>query len=150
MSKAKSEPPPPQPSIDTKVVAQDNVLVSLVESEHLGPALKAVFESGKEKECVENLKGYIHRKQSEIEDICSFHYQEFIHSVDELLEVRNDTSLLKDSITKLNLELQDSASLIAQKVYNHKLRTNTAYAYFPPMLHHTLLPQYQYAFRHKN
>lgn len=120
MSKAKSEPPPPQPSIDTKVVAQDNVLVSLVESEHLGPALKAVFESGKEKECVENLKGYIHRKQSEIEDICSFHYQEFIHSVDELLEVRNDTSLLKDSITKLNLELQDSASLIAQKVYNHK------------------------------
>eukprot|EP01111_Echinosteliopsis_oligospora_P001446 TRINITY_DN12184_c0_g1_i1.p2 TRINITY_DN12184_c0_g1~~TRINITY_DN12184_c0_g1_i1.p2 ORF type:complete len:142 (+),score=40.20 TRINITY_DN12184_c0_g1_i1:34-459(+) len=85
-------------------------LSNITDTDQLGPALKGVFESGKEKEYVSQLQGFIKKKQSEIEEICSSNYQEFINSVDELLAVRADTTGLRESVVRFNRDMQGCAS----------------------------------------
>ena len=120
-----AEGPPPLPPD----LPSDGLLASLVESEQYGPAFRAVFEAdessgpqapGKsnrgEKEVVDTLSKMVNRKQKDIKDICHQHYQEFVESVDELLSLRVDTSLLKQDAITLNEQLQKSGRLVLDKV----------------------------------
>lgn len=51
-------------------------------------------------------------------EICSANYQEFINSVNELLEVRQDTKQLREAVININKENQDCASYLLEKVFN--------------------------------
>eukprot|EP01114_Cavostelium_apophysatum_P016402 TRINITY_DN4653_c0_g2_i1.p1 TRINITY_DN4653_c0_g2~~TRINITY_DN4653_c0_g2_i1.p1 ORF type:complete len:339 (-),score=125.14 TRINITY_DN4653_c0_g2_i1:78-1094(-) len=84
----------------------DTFHLTLIEAEELEPAVKAVFEAEKDTDVVKSLHKYIIRKENEIEQICNWNYQEFITSVDELLEVRVETQKLQNSLLSLNKEFQ--------------------------------------------
>jgi hypothetical protein len=72
--------------------------------------LKQVFEANKQDAFAKHLKVFIVKKESEIEELCSAHYQEFVGSVDQLLKVRQETVALKDSIESLNRIMGESGS----------------------------------------
>ncbi|TPX68523.1 hypothetical protein SpCBS45565_g03037 [Spizellomyces sp. 'palustris'] len=78
--------------------------------------IKQILQTGKEDVFADQLTGFIHRKEAEIEKMCVFHYQEFVQSVDQLLKVRQGTVTLKDKIKDLNEQMQSSGSkTIAKK-----------------------------------
>lgn len=75
-----------------------------------------MFEHERDKEFLKTLNFFVRHKDKEIQDICNFHYQDFIHSVDELLNVRMDTTQLREFIVKLNKEIQESGKALLEKV----------------------------------
>jgi hypothetical protein len=74
-----------------------------------------VFEQEKEQEFIRTLALFIRGKRKEIENVCNFHYQEFIHSVDELLALRTETGQLKDDIVHLNTQIQATGTSLLDK-----------------------------------
>jgi hypothetical protein len=60
-------------------------------------------------------------------EICSANYQEFINSVNELLEVRQDTRQLREAIIVINKETQSTAAFLLERVS-------------PPLSFHPSLP----------
>eukprot|EP01116_Phalansterium_solitarium_P020043 TRINITY_DN579_c0_g2_i1.p1 TRINITY_DN579_c0_g2~~TRINITY_DN579_c0_g2_i1.p1 ORF type:complete len:959 (+),score=444.50 TRINITY_DN579_c0_g2_i1:761-3637(+) len=114
--------------------AEDESLLStLVESDYqLEASIKAVFEAGKEQAVLGQLDNFIGRREKDIEEICSSHYQEFIASVDGLLQVRAETTALREAIGDINADLQDAAASALgtyQQLYHHRrMRLNMARA----------------------
>jgi hypothetical protein len=47
--------------------------------------------------------------------MCGLHYQEFVHSVEQLLKVRAGTSTLKDKIISMNSNIQNFGSKLVEK-----------------------------------
>eukprot|EP01117_Protostelium_nocturnum_P014194 TRINITY_DN5377_c0_g1_i2.p1 TRINITY_DN5377_c0_g1~~TRINITY_DN5377_c0_g1_i2.p1 ORF type:complete len:838 (-),score=306.51 TRINITY_DN5377_c0_g1_i2:585-3098(-) len=92
----------------SKMMEEDSYLNTLIESDQLEPAVRAIFEAMKEKEISQNLNQFIAKKENEIDDICSWHYQEFINAVDELMEVKSETRELNDRLIELNEDFQKS------------------------------------------
>ncbi|KAL1920783.1 uncharacterized protein VTP21DRAFT_11418 [Calcarisporiella thermophila] len=108
-------------STDTAEVLHKLMLVTETGSESenlelLGPLLQSIFDSKREKQFLTQLSGFIKQKDGEIEKMCNANYQEFVHSVDQLLKVRQGTLSLKNKIVNLNGELQRSGTkLVAKK-----------------------------------
>lgn len=48
--------------------------------------------------------------------ICSTNYQDFINSINELLEVRQDTRQLREAVITINNDSKDSAEYLLDKV----------------------------------
>ncbi|KAF9963544.1 hypothetical protein BGZ65_002449 [Modicella reniformis] len=83
--------------------------------EHLGPTMKEVYRNNKMKPFLDQLGSFIRRKEMEIEKMCNSNYQEFVHSVDRLLKVRQGTVDLKDKIHTLNTDLQRAGTELTAK-----------------------------------
>jgi hypothetical protein len=77
--------------------------------------IKQVLQSGKESVFKEHLSTFIHKKEVEIEHLCKLHYQEFIHSVDQLLKIRSGTTTITKKLTMANDKLQLGAVKIFEK-----------------------------------
>ncbi|TPX48757.1 hypothetical protein SeLEV6574_g01846 [Synchytrium endobioticum] len=77
--------------------------------------IKQIFQTAKQEAFTEQLNLFIHRKESEIERMCNFHYQEFVQSVDQLLKVRAGAVHLKNNILELNQDLQVTGGRIIEK-----------------------------------
>lgn len=75
-------------------------------------AVRAALEGGKERETLEAVLQYKSEREREIREVCDVHYQEFVRSVDELLEVRHDTMALHDGVGELNAALQQSGETL--------------------------------------
>ena len=56
---------------------------------------RTVYDSDGHKMFMEKLEESIQQHDKEIEKMCNFHYQGFIESVNELLNVKGDTKKLK-------------------------------------------------------
>ncbi|KAF9185313.1 hypothetical protein BGZ51_002737 [Haplosporangium sp. Z 767] len=83
--------------------------------EHLGPTMKEVYRNNKMKPFLDQLSQFIRRKEVEIEKMCNSNYQEFVHSVDRLLKVRQGTVDLKDKIHTLNTDVQQAGTELTAK-----------------------------------
>lgn len=94
---------------------QVNPLTSIIETEHLGTEIKGIFEKGKEVPTIKLLENFISEKEVEIEEICNYHYQEFLSSVDELLTMRKDVLNLRESVLMSNRILQNSGNIVLEK-----------------------------------
>lgn len=107
----------------------DAALASLIaNNEDLGPIVRSSFEVGKPEALLHQLKGFVKKKESEIEELCRLHYEEFIHAVDELRYVLVDAVELKNGLTNQNLELQKvgTATLarVDELVEHHEISKN--------------------------
>jgi uncharacterized Zn finger protein len=60
------------PKVSTE---EDSYLSTLIESDQLEPAVRAVFEAMKDKEIQSNLENFIEKKEKDIGHICNWHYQ---------------------------------------------------------------------------
>ena len=81
----------------------------------LSTAVKALYDFDAPHEFFGSLNRFVKKKDSEIEDVCSSYYQEFIRSNQELLGVRVDIRELKGEVTGLNDEIQEAGKVYLQK-----------------------------------
>ncbi|KAF9620739.1 hypothetical protein IFM89_014343 [Coptis chinensis] len=79
-------------------------------SEDLSPFIKKSFTSSKPEKLLHQLKDFTKSKESEIEEVCKAHYQDFILAVDDLRSLLSDVDSLKTSLSKSNTTLQTVAN----------------------------------------
>ncbi|XP_078162036.1 exocyst complex component SEC15A-like [Carex rostrata] len=88
---------------------------AIANGEDVGPIVRHVFESGKPEALLHHLRNIVKNKETEIEELCKLHYEEFILAVDELRGVLIDADNLKSNLTLENSRLEDiSVSLLAK------------------------------------
>ncbi|KAL1544958.1 Exocyst complex component S15B [Salvia divinorum] len=91
---------------------QDQLLLSaaICNGEDLASFVRKVFASGKPETLLLHLKRFSKSKESEIEDVCRAHYQDFITAVDDLRSLLSDVDSLKSSLSNSNSQLQNVAA----------------------------------------
>ncbi|CAK8544355.1 unnamed protein product [Lathyrus sativus] len=90
---------------------QDQLLLSsaICNNEDLGPFIRKAFASGKPETLQHHLKHFARSKESEIEEVCKAHYQDFILAVDDLRSLLSEVESLKSSLSDSNSKLQSVA-----------------------------------------
>ncbi|KAL5561426.1 hypothetical protein UlMin_031173 [Ulmus minor] len=86
----------------------DQMLLSsaVCNGEDLGPFIRKTFASGKPETLLHHLRHFARSKESEIEEVCKAHYQDFIMAVDDLRSLLSDVDSLKSSLSDSNSKLQ--------------------------------------------
>ncbi|KAI3414362.1 Exocyst complex component [Psidium guajava] len=87
---------------------QDQLLLSsaICNNEDLGPFIRRAFASGKPDTLLHHLRQFARAKESEIEEVCKAHYQDFILAVDDLRSLLSDVDSLKSALSRSNSTLQ--------------------------------------------
>ncbi|XP_009111295.1 exocyst complex component SEC15B [Brassica rapa] len=90
----------------------DELLISsaICNGEDLGPFVRKTFGTGKPETLLHHLKLFSRSKESEIEEVCKAHYQDFIHAVDDLKSLLSDVESLKSALSDSNSKLQSVAA----------------------------------------
>ncbi|CAM0140229.1 unnamed protein product [Umbelopsis sp. WA50703] len=104
-----------QSSIDSSSLKVTAGLDDAESIEQLGPIIKQISETNKQEAFLDQLDGFIRKKDGEIERMCNANYQEFVHSVDQLLKVRQGSLQLKRNIANLNTALRKTGTEVADK-----------------------------------
>ncbi|KAJ6404179.1 hypothetical protein OIU84_012377 [Salix udensis] len=96
---------------DNSADKQEQLLLSatICNGEDLGPFVRKAFASGKPETLLQNLRHFARSKESEIEEVCKAHYQDFILAVDDLRSLLSDVDSLKSSLSDSNSKLQSVA-----------------------------------------
>ena len=86
----------------------DQLLLSsaVCNGEDLGSFIRKAFASGKPETLLHHLRHFARSKESEIEEVCKAHYQDFILAVDDLRSLLSDVDSLKSSLYDSNSKLQ--------------------------------------------
>ncbi|KAK8499480.1 hypothetical protein V6N13_061001 [Hibiscus sabdariffa] len=79
---------------------------AICNGEDLGPFVRKAFASGKPETLLQLLRYFARSKESEIEQVCKAHYQDFILAVDDLRSLLSDVDSLKSSLSDFNSRLQ--------------------------------------------
>ncbi|KAK7337462.1 hypothetical protein VNO77_18038 [Canavalia gladiata] len=89
----------------------DQLLLSsaICNNEDLGSFIRKAFASGKPETLHHHLRHFARSKESEIEEVCKAHYQDFILAVDDLRSLLSDVDSLKSSLSDSNSKLQSVA-----------------------------------------
>ncbi|KAF7804869.1 exocyst complex component SEC15B [Senna tora] len=89
----------------------DQLLLSsaICNNEDLGPFVRKAFTSGKPDSLLHHLRHFARSKESEIEEVCKAHYQDFILAVDDLRSLLSDVDSLKSALSDSNSKLQSVA-----------------------------------------
>ncbi|OAY61846.1 exocyst complex component SEC15B [Manihot esculenta] len=97
--------------LDNSADKQDQLLLSaaICNGEDLGSFIRKAFASGKPETLLHNLRQFARSKESEIEEVCKAHYQDFILAVDDLRSLLSDVDSLKSSLSDSNSKLQSVA-----------------------------------------
>ncbi|OIS98670.1 PREDICTED: exocyst complex component SEC15B [Nicotiana attenuata] len=82
---------------------------SICNGEDVGPFVRKAFASGKPETLLHHLRHFARSKESEIEDVCRAHYEDFITAVDDLRSLLSDVDSLKSSLSNSNSQLQSVA-----------------------------------------
>ncbi|KAE8699610.1 Exocyst complex component SEC15B [Hibiscus syriacus] len=87
---------------------QEQLLLSsaICNGDDLGPFVRKAFASGRPETLVHHLRHFSRSKESEIEEVCKAHYQDFILAVDDLRSLLSDVDSLKSSLYDSNSRLQ--------------------------------------------
>ncbi|KAL4038864.1 hypothetical protein IC575_002500 [Cucumis melo] len=86
----------------------DQLLLSsaICNGEDLAPFVRKAFASGKPETLLHHLRAFSKSKESEIEEVCKAHYQDFILAVDDLRSLLSDVDSLKSALYDSNSKLQ--------------------------------------------
>eukprot|EP00743_Colponemidia_sp_Colp-15_P005838 GILK01006273.1.p1 GENE.GILK01006273.1~~GILK01006273.1.p1 ORF type:complete len:952 (-),score=178.29 GILK01006273.1:34-2889(-) len=84
-------------------------------TDQLAPTIRTVLERQWETSFQKYIDEYIVKQDEAIRDICNYHYQEFIGSVDELLTVQSDAGQLRSAIVNLNKGVQNSGQVVLER-----------------------------------
>lgn len=94
---------------DIETVIEQLVLADTerASDELLGATIAALYDTPELQMLTDKLKEYVSRKDKDIERICEASYQDFVVSVDRVLRIRHDATVLKQQIVSMNDSLQD-------------------------------------------
>ncbi|XP_054820179.1 exocyst complex component SEC15A-like [Prosopis cineraria] len=97
--------------IESGDTGDDMVLANLiVNGDDVGPLVRHAFDMGRPEGLLNQLNYVMKKKETEIEEICKAHYDEFILAVDELRVVLLDAEGLKSELQSGNCKLQQVGS----------------------------------------
>ncbi|GLU16824.1 hypothetical protein SLE2022_332380 [Rubroshorea leprosula] len=82
---------------------------AICNGEDLGPFVRKVFASGRPETLLHLLRYFSRSKESDIEEVCKAHYQDFILAVDDLRSLLSDVDSLKSALSDSNSKLQSVA-----------------------------------------
>ncbi|KAG1361340.1 putative Exocyst complex component SEC15B [Cocos nucifera] len=77
--------------------------------EDLGPFIHKPFASGHPKSLLHSLHQFARSKESDIEEVCKVHYQDFICTVNNLRSLLSDIDSLKSALFNSNAAFQSAA-----------------------------------------
>lgn len=110
-------------SLLMNIVSDDSPIES-----QLGHILNTIYTRHRPEIFTKYLDRYIGKKEREIEKICSSHSQEFVKSLNILLELQKDAIILRDRVSLFGNELQRTAkealSNRLEKIQYSKLHVN--------------------------
>nr|XP_015911635.1 exocyst complex component 6B isoform X2 [Parasteatoda tepidariorum] len=96
------------------------------------PHASALYDGDEYEKFMERLDARIKNHDRDIERMCNFHYQGFIDSIRELLQVRSKAQKLKNEVLLTNEDLQQSAKKVMKKaeelVKHRKMQYNISCA----------------------
>jgi hypothetical protein len=95
--------------------------ISRGEEESLAPSLRSGLENGWGQQFYEILKLSQNKREKEIDKICSRHYFDFLHAVQELLTMRDTAHDISDSITEVHSFLSE----ISQNLFSELKKLET-------------------------
>ncbi|XP_072177951.1 exocyst complex component 6B-like [Diadema setosum] len=103
-------------SVDAAATHTQTVIQDIENSDELiAPIIRAIQDGKGQQEFGEHLKARIADHDRDIERMCNFHYQGFVDSVGELLQVRAHAKRLKDGVLTTNQALQKSGQPVIEK-----------------------------------
>ncbi|XP_042390972.1 exocyst complex component SEC15B-like [Zingiber officinale] len=88
---------------------QVQLFSAISNGEDLGPFVRRAFVSGRPESLLSSLRHFSRSKESEIEEVCKAHYQDFIRAVDDLRSLLKDVDSLKSALDDSNTALQSAA-----------------------------------------
>ncbi|XP_071448504.1 exocyst complex component 6B isoform X1 [Hetaerina americana] len=98
----------------------------------VGLVIRAIYDGDEHQKFMEQLDSRIKSHDKDIERMCNFHYQGFIDSIRELLQVRSQAKKLNNEVVQLDEDLRQSASNLIAKgeelVRARKVESNIAAA----------------------
>ncbi|KAK7872474.1 hypothetical protein R5R35_014267 [Gryllus longicercus] len=98
----------------------------------VGLVIRAIYDGDEHQKFMERLDARIKSHDKDIERMCNFHYQGFIDSIRELLQVRSQAKRLNSEVVQLDEDLQESVSSVLLKgeelVQARKVESNIASA----------------------
>ncbi|XP_046981248.1 exocyst complex component 6B isoform X1 [Schistocerca americana] len=98
----------------------------------VGLVIRAIYDGDEHQKFMERLDARIKNHDKDIERMCNYHYQGFIDSIRELLQVRSQAKKLHSEVEQLDKDLQESAKNIVEKgeelVKARKVESNIAAA----------------------
>ncbi|KAJ8898605.1 hypothetical protein K2173_004218 [Erythroxylum novogranatense] len=99
---------PANGELDNSADKQEQLLLSsaICDGEDLGPFIRKAFAGGRPETLLHNLRHFARSKESEIEEVCKAHYQDFILAVDDLRSLLSDVDSLKSALSDSNSKLQ--------------------------------------------
>ncbi|XP_023239955.1 exocyst complex component 6B-like isoform X3 [Centruroides sculpturatus] len=79
------------------------------------PTIRAIYDGDEHQKFMDRLDARIKNHDKDIERMCNAHYQGFIDSIRELLQVRTQAQKLKNEVLQTDKEVQDSSLKVLQK-----------------------------------
>uniref|UniRef100_A0A1B6KDJ2 Exocyst complex component n=1 Tax=Graphocephala atropunctata TaxID=36148 RepID=A0A1B6KDJ2_9HEMI len=83
--------------------------------DYWGPTFRAIYDGDEHQKFMEQLDTRIKNHDRDIERMCNFHYQGFIDSIRELLQVRSQAQNLNSEVVEMDEALQKSAAQVMEK-----------------------------------
>lgn len=83
--------------------------------EQIGPLIKNIHAARQQDIYLKTLQKLVESKETEIQQICSDNYQDFVSSVSTMLNVRSSTANLRDRITSLDESVNQAGRALAEK-----------------------------------
>ncbi|XP_066598012.1 exocyst complex component 6 isoform X2 [Prorops nasuta] len=100
--------------------------------DYLGPTFRAIYNGNEHKKFMEKLDERIKAHDKDIERMCNHHYQGFIDSIRELLQVRTQAQQLNNEILDLDKRITATSTKLIEKgeelVKARKVESNMAAA----------------------
>ncbi|KAK8388611.1 hypothetical protein O3P69_020538 [Scylla paramamosain] len=100
--------------------------------EYWGPTLRTIYDGDEHGKFMERLDTRIRNHDRDIERMCNHHYQGFIDSIRELLQVRSQAHKLKTEVVRIDEEAQESAKQLLAKseemIKTRKVQSNISAA----------------------
>ncbi|ETW03431.1 hypothetical protein H310_04895 [Aphanomyces invadans] len=92
------------------------ILVQNIAQSHarLAPSIQVAIENQWDNDFSECLRAFAAEKEEEIRDVCSSHYQEFVQSIEDIVQIKCDVNDLQVHIDKYNKELVDATAPLVQ------------------------------------
>ncbi|XP_017797269.1 PREDICTED: exocyst complex component 6B [Habropoda laboriosa] len=113
---------------------RDDLLIQEIEGidDYLGPTFRAIYDGHEHQKFMEKLDERIKTHDKDIERMCNHHYQGFIDSIRELLQVRSQAQQLNAEILELDKRITTTATKVIEKgeelVKARKVESNMAAA----------------------
>ncbi|KAJ8637720.1 hypothetical protein MRB53_011987 [Persea americana] len=92
-----------------------HISLAISNSDDLGLFVRKAFASSHLETLLHHLRSFARSHESQIEEVCRAHYQDFILAVDDLRSLLSDVDSLKSSLSSSNSVLQSIASLLPRR-----------------------------------